>query len=85
MQHGLQTNQCRPVKRLTERRLNKVADSSIPVSLVFFCLPLLHKFQTHCDGRKEKQFVLSLSEHDCHRTGHQFFRPRQREMKVTAM
>ena len=64
MQHRLQTSQCRRVKRLTERRLNKMADSSIPVSLVFFCLPLLHKFQTHCDGRKEKQFVLSLSERD---------------------
>ena len=64
MQHGLQTSQCRLVKKLTERRLNKMADSSIPVSLVFFCLPLLHKFQTHCDSRKEKQFVLSLSERD---------------------
>ena len=58
--HRLQMNQGRLVIRSTEKRSNKMADSSIPVSLLFFCLTLLCKFQTHFDSSGEKQFTLTV-------------------------
>ena len=42
MQHRPQTSQHIPVKRLTKRMSNKMADSLIQMSLLFFCLVLLH-------------------------------------------
>ena len=50
----------RLVKRSTERRSNKMADSSIRMSPLFFRVSLLRKFQTHCDSSKEKRFIFVL-------------------------
>ena len=57
----LQTNQRRRVKRSTERRSNKTADSSIPLNLLFSRLTLLRKFQTVCDSCWEKSLSSSRS------------------------
>ena len=61
MQHRLQTNQCRLVKRLTEVKEShtKMADSSIQMRLMFLDLLSWHKIQTHCNG-KEKQLIFAL-------------------------
>ena len=58
--HVAQTSQRRVMKKLTERRSNKMADSSIRMSVQFFCLTLLRKFQTHGGSSREKHFILAL-------------------------
>ena len=59
---GLQTNQRRRLmKRSAERRSNKMADSSIRINLLLFCLTLLRKLQTYCaESSKEKRYILAV-------------------------